>query len=312
MLVFVISALIVNLGSAIRRKSLRALAPFILLAVVSLPFALLTNREFDSSPIFTVSKLWEITQYVDKNLLHFGESLGALGIFILPGFFLRKGRPLLATFLIIFSLMSSGLFFSQIPALLSTTPIRYLSPFGFLGLAVLGVDGLGTVSKLRPKLRLDLVFGSLILLMSAPAFAIQVTNRLVPDKNPLQLLNYIYNHVPAPLVRGLIYLGRQPGDPQKPVVLVDAHYRIEVLVPAFADKTVFSGHPLHTLNPDLKEKLRQNFFDNRLTPAQAANFLASHRIGYIITGTNGEPYFAVFPFIREIFHNSAMRIFKVK
>lgn len=312
MLIFIISAVVLCLGQTFKSKSLRPLVPLLILGAFSLPAALITNYEFDASPIFTASKIWELKQYVDRDFVDFLLAIGPLVIFIFTGLISRKSHKPLELFLIIVSLISIVFFFSNLPAVLGITPPRYLSPFGYLGLIILGLDGIFAVAKAWPGYKLEIIFGILVLLLSLPAIFIQVLNRSVPANNPYQLLDTFYNHLPESIGGGLIFLGQQPDNPRRPVVLVDPNFRVEVLVPAFADKTVFSGHPIHTLNPDLKENMRNTFFNAGLSEAEAEKFLTDHRIGYIITGSNFRPYFSNFPFIQEIFHNSVMLIYKVK
>lgn len=316
MLVFVIAAGILSLGEFIKHKSWQLLIPIIVASAVSLPSAYLTNRAFDTSIVFVVGKAWELNQYVDTGFGHFLLSLGSLTLFIPLGLIFGKNHRPLTTLLILYSFLALAFFFSPMPKFLGTTAVRFLSPFGFSGLVILAVEGMRAIAavltkiKIKPKVTLFFLT-ALVLLLSLPGFVLQVDNRISPAKNPFLLLDTQYNHIPPQIITALQWLSGQSDNPVRPVVLVDTNFRIEILVPAFANKTVYSGHPVHTLDPDAKEVLRNTFFNTNITADQAKAFLTAHRIGFVISKGGGQPHFAAFPFIKKVFENTGIAIFKV-
>lgn len=285
-----------------KHRDIRVGLPLLVLLAVSFPAAWLTNLQFNS-PVIAVAKVWEMAQWVNRSLPFIVSSIGPILLFIPFGIapFLGKFRPV--TILIFsYAAISFLLFFSPVPAMLSTTPIRYLHPASYILLPILAVEGIFAFSN-----RIIIIMALLLYsILTIPSFAGELRGRIAPATNPGVLMDTEFNHVPMPVALALTWLGRQPTDPSRPVVLVDSNKRIEILVPAFADKTVFNGHPLHTLYPEVKEKLRQDFFEGRMTEEQQKQFLTDHRIGYIITTPIG-----VLPSFNKVFSNDAITIYKL-
>lgn len=277
--------------------------PLLILLSFSFPVAVFTNKQFDS-PILSVSKVWETAQWVNRSLPFVLTSIGPILLFIPFGTwpFLKKFRPL-NILIFSYAALSFLLFFSPIPALLSTTPIRYLHPASYILLPILAVEGIFVLGKNRIGISLLIL---LYALLTIPSFTRELAARITPATNPGVLMDTEFNHVPMPVVSALTWLGGQPTDPSRPVVLVDSNKRIEILVPAFADKIVFSGHPLHTLYPEVKEKLRKDFFEGKMTVEEQKQFLTNHRIGWIISQKKQ------ISFASPVFTNDELTIFTVK
>lgn len=302
MLLFILAAFVTTVVLLIKHRDIRVGLPLLVLLAVSFPAAWLTNLQFNS-PVIAVAKVWEMAQWVNRSLPFIVSSIGPILLFIPFGIapFLGKFRPV--TILIFsYAAISFLLFFSPVPAMLSTTPIRYLHPASYILLPILAVEGIFAFSN-----RIIIIMALLLYsILTIPSFAGELRGRIAPATNPGVLMDTEFNHVPMPVALALTWLGRQPTDPSRPVVLVDSNKRIEILVPAFADKTVFNGHPLHTLYPEVKEKLRQDFFEGRMTEDEKNKFLINHRIGYIIT----TPAAILGPF-KKVFTNDAITIYKL-
>lgn len=317
MLIFILAASVTTGILFMRHKDFRVAIPLLVLLSVSFPSAWLTNKQFDS-PVFAVGKVWEAAQSVNRSLTAVLMSIGPIVLFIPFGImpFCRKFQPLY-TLTVSYTAISFILFFSPIPAILTTTPVRYLHPASYILLPILAVEGIFALGDMgwcrlmwiNTRIRISILI-LLYTLLTIPSFTHELLTRITPATNPGVLMDTEYNHVPMPVVEALIWLGHQPTDPNHPVVLVDSNKRIEILVPAFADKTVFSGHPVHTLDPEVKEKLRQDFFGGVMTMYQQEQFLVDHRIGYIITATNRAlsslPSFN----LTQVYKNTAVAIYK--
>ena len=285
----VLTAGIVAQGSWIRRGG-----------VISLIFvaggigAISTNVEFSRQAVFTAARIWELAQQVPHSLPILLLSVGPVVFFITFGLQkIWKAKNPLPTLLIIWGLLSFILFLSPIPRLMGLSPVRFLHPVPYAAaLAILGAEGLMALSGLLARrlknivtlttIRVALI--ALYLLLTIPAIARQFTERITPAQNPQLLMDTIYNHVPAPITEALTWIRVTGLNPvSQSVVLVDPAIPIEVLVPVFTGLPSFSGHPIHTLYPDVKEVKRQEFFGGKMSPKDAEQFLKDHRIGYIIT-----------------------------
>lgn len=324
-LVFLPAAAVTGLWSAFRHTSgyKPALTALLITGLAALPAAWLINREF-SSPIFAAAKVWELRQYVNTGFRHFLVSLGPLTLFLPFGLFaLVRTKSTTAVLFSATAIVSAAFFLSPLPRLLGTVPSRYQFPAGYAGLTILALLGMQKLSRtLRTvveKIRLGpgnlflILFLAGALILDLPGSIADFSARLTPAGDPVLLAGSLYAYVPNPVAGALTWLKGQPDNPLRPVVMVDSGMPIEIMVPVFTDKTVFNGHPIHTLHPDEKERLRQMFFSRSLRSSDAEAFLQQNRIGYIIAGTlQGFPLYAQnLPFLSKIYKNAMITIYQV-
>ncbi len=262
--------------------------------------AWLTNLEFSKQTVFAAAKAWELSQHVPTGLFTLLLTVGPI-IILVPfglGRYLKKLSPLRFLFLM-YGTLAIVLFLSPIPRLLGVSPSRFLNPAPYAVLAILATEGM------NKKFVLLLIY----LFLTIPALYHQGIDRITPYRNPLLLMDTMYNHVPVKTVEGLRFLATLPPAENAPVVLTDPHYPIEVLVPVFSGKISFSGHPIHTLYPNEKEALRQRFFGGNMNTEEAKIFLTNHRVGYIIAAPNAN---LPFPFLSKVYQNKEMVIFSIQ
>ena len=126
------------------------------------------------------------------------------------------------------------------------------------------------------------------------------------------LLTTEYNHVPMETADAFAFLLDQPTDERRPVVLMDSEWRYEVLVPVLANKVSFSGHPIHTLFYEDKERLRDEFYAGFWSEGQVQEFLDDHRIGYVVASptTGATDYVSGLPMLQEIYTSPTVNIYK--
>jgi len=251
------------------------------LILVSVPVMFATNAAFDL-PVLAAAKAWENAQYVSVSLWQFILSIGPIALLVPFGVkpFLKEKTPL-RILLFSFSLLSIIVFFSPIPKLLGTTSVRWLSPAGYGVLGILAAEGLLRIKgKIIPTMPLYFLFFILYSVFTIPALATQIQARA----NTSEL-----NYVPMTVIEVLVQLKVTGPGPvmEHSVVLTDPALPYDVLVPTFTGLPSFSGHPIHTLYPGVKEKLRRDYFAEKMTPDEQKQFLKDHRIRYVITKGNG-------------------------
>lgn len=262
--------------------------------------AWMTNQEFAQQAVFTAARAWELAQRVPNTLPVLLLSIGPI-LFFVPFGLQRafKQRDTLRILLIIWGLLSFVLFLSPIPRLLQLSPVRFLHPVPYAAaLAILGAEGLARLSGSHRGARILLLI--LYLLLTIPSISRQFVDRITPAKNPQLLMDTIYNHVPGPIVEALTWIKKQQGEGV--IVLTDPAIPIEILVPVLSGKISFSGHPIHTLYPGVKEARRQEFFGGKMNPDQAKRFIADHRIGYIISSRT-------LPLFKQVYKNDRIIIY---
>lgn len=302
MFVFVLAAIVATGFQFVKKRDIRTVLPLLILLAVSFPVAMLTNKQFDS-PVFAVGKLWEAHQWINRSPGIILTSMGPLLLFIPLGIwaFLTPFRPV-NVLLVSYTALSYLLFFSSVPLLLFTSPARYLAPASYILWPILAAEGICILRK-RSMIIVALLIYTLL---TVPSFTRELRMRITAATNPGVLMDTEYNHVPLPVIEALHWLDRQPTDPNRPVVLVDSRKRIEILIPVFTNKTVFTGHPVHTLYPEIKEQLRQDFFNGTMDGEKQKQFLSDHRIGYIITTPTG-----MMLSLKSVFSNDTITIYKL-
>ncbi|MEK7544064.1 MAG: hypothetical protein AAB557_04300 [Patescibacteria group bacterium] len=290
--------------------------------------AWMTNQEFAQQDVFVAARAWELAQYTSNSLPNILLSIGPVLLFIPFGIrnVFKEKNPLHILF-ITWGVISFVLFLSPIPRFLELSPVRMLHPVPYAAaIAILGVDGLVQLSvflhhRLKNKYSINSIRAILIvmyLLLTVPPLAKQFTDRITPARNPQLLMDTVYNHVPTPIVEALTWIKNDDSiklaagitglNPvmERQVVLVDPTIPIEILVPVFTEKISFSGHPIHTLYPDVKEARRQEFFGGKMNKKDAAQFLKDHRIGYIITTPSRRLSIS----LQKVFSNTTVSIYK--
>lgn len=221
--------------------------------------ALLTNATFANDPILFAAKQWENSQNVSVNLWQFILAIGPIALLIPFGLktYGKDITPLRKT-LFIYGILSLLMFFSPLPKMLGTSPVRWLSPAAYTVLPILAAEGL-------KKFKIPILF--IYLFFTIPSIFNQITAR---QNAPRDLL-YVPNEV-------VLSLRNLKGEG---VVLTNPSLPYDVLIPALTGKRSFSGHPIHTLYPEVKEELRRKYFEGTMTEEEKQKFLTDHNIGTV-------------------------------
>lgn len=268
------------------------------LGIVTITGALgawVTSRAFEL-PILAAAKAWENAQTVSVSLWQFFLSVGPIAFLVPFGIkpYVKKIN-FLKLLLFSYGALSILTFFSPIPKLLGTTNVRWLHPASFAILGILAAEGI-------PKKSLLVI---LYLLLTIPSLSVQVNSRTNPKYN--SIIASDLNHVPKPVVVALVWLKLELRG-ENLVVLTDPSLPYDVLVPTITGLPSFTGHPIHTLYPEIKEKLRRDFFAGKMNPEHMRQFLSDHRIGYILSSRTLPP--STSSFLTETYRNTAVAIYK--
>ena len=283
--------------------------------------ALVTTSHFKTIPVLEAARVWERMNEVPMTLLVFLSSVGPIILFIPFGIlqWIKKSSPL-HRILFFYGSLSLIIYASPLPVALATQRLRWIHPVPYALLPLLASLGLVEISGYTQRyVHISKRFVYILLLLiycilTIPSLVSEINTRITPEKNPLILSRTEYNHVPLSTARGLYWLQQQKGTLETGVVLTDPKYSIEILVPVFTSKVSFTGHPIHTLYPEYKEELRNQFFDGRMSPSEASTFLQNHRIGYILAAPilQNTTLFASYPFLHTVFVNDRMMIEQVQ
>lgn len=305
MLLVVVAAsmyLIISLRSG---ALLPQLVPVVLVSLPALLGAYLTNAEFARQQILVAAKLWENNQHVSVSLWQFILAVGPLSVFIPLGIrpYVRKLSPL-RMLLGIFSVLSIAAFFSPLPKLLGTTPVRWLSPASYGALPILAALGFREVARSLSASCLLLV---LYMLITIPSLMGQIQTRSTPLETDRVIRSL--NHISFPMIDAFIAIENNTDDR---VVLTDPALIYDTVIPIFTGHRSFTGQPVHTLFPQAKEQLRRRFFSGDMTEPEAKQFVIDHDIGYILASRAATRVIPAYTFMTRVFQNDGAHVYVIQ
>lgn len=286
--------------------------------------AVLVNRAFDASTIYSAAKTWEATQAVSVSLGELMLSMGPVILFIPFGItvFSRLASPI-RLILLCYGIMSLLLFSSGIPGILKTSPTRWIHPASLLAWYLIAADGWIILSEklkhiiMRTKFvpassgkQLAQCIPILLILiylgLTIPAILAQVEARTTRE-NAAALYSDM-NHVPLPIIETLKTIQKSP---RTGTVLMDPLLPYDNLVPIISGKRTFTGHPVHTLYPETKETLRKRFFNGHMDETEAAQFIRDHSIMYIVYSAQTTQKIPRYPFLTEVAVTTGASLYEV-
>jgi hypothetical protein len=250
-----------------KTKDTKVIIPLVVAAFAALPAAVLTNHEWDTQQVFIAAKNWEFAQHARVSLVQLFFALGPILVFIPFGIKSFGTQRPLNRILLMYALVSIAISLSPLPALLHTSPVRWLSPASYGVLPILAAVG---VYKLCASKQLILaLFVGFYLFFTIPSLLFQISSRSAPDA---------LNHVQSSIYDALSSLPLQ----SQTVVLTNPALPYDVLVPTLSGMKSFTGHPIHTLFPDVKESLRQHYFSGAMAKTEGKQFFTDHNISVVL------------------------------
>ena len=236
---------------------------FFFVGIPALLGALIVNNEFATQPVLLAAKAWEAAQPVSVSVPQFLLALGPIVALIPFGLrpFFHTASPL-KKIVGIYGGLAVLLFFSPMPALLGTSPVRWLSPASYALFPLIAAAAL-------PKIKLSILPLVAFALLTIPSLFTQIQAR--------QGAQHL-NSIPQAVTEKLMSLEALPPG----VILMNPSLPYDAIVPVFTRHPSFTGHPIHTLYPDVKERLRQDYFAGRMNTEQQEQFLRDHRIVHVI------------------------------
>jgi len=280
--------------------------------------AILVNRAFDTSALYTAAKAWEAAQTVRGNMFAMFLALGPVIILIPFGIrqFLRNTTPL-RTVLMLYGALSLVLFVTPVPALLGTSPTRWIHPASLVVWYLIAAEGwrlsapmaVHLITKNIERRKIFTHYFSFLVLviyitLTIPAILSQIISRSSFDAAPV--LYSDLNHVPTNVIHLFSQIKHSDG-----AVLVDPALPYDGLAPILTGNKSFTGHPVHTLYPEVKEQLRRQFFSGRMTETEARQFIHDHDITTVVYAHSTKPHSPLYSFLTESFDNDTATLYEI-
>lgn len=297
----------------------RSLLPIVMGLLSAALGAYLVNRAFDASELYAAAKLWEASQTVRATSIDLILAMGPVIVFIPFGVrsFFSRMHPIQHVFFI-YGMCSFIIFSTPIPHLLGTSPTRWIHPASFVIFSCLAAEGFFGLSVIlthffkettgRQKLtrHIPMILLLVYLFLTIPSLIAQVNVR--SSKETASILYSDVNHVPQSAISMFKTLETLPDTG---IVLTDPTLPYDAMVPILTGKHSFTGHPVHTLFPQVKEGLRQQFFAGGMDETAAKRFLTDHSIRYLIASQAAARILPPYPFLNASYYNEDITLYEV-
>lgn len=295
-------------------RSLWPIVPLIFICTFIIPLALFFNRMALQSPTMVSARLWDIKSFYYPPIQIFFLSTGFLAFLALGGlvFYLYKPTVLKLTFLLIFLIGSVitliPLYFKEINlvALLGVHNLRFFNPASYI---FLGTSAILVIERVAKKsLRKIMVLCSVILIffISLGTLWWERINYKFSSTGNIQ-------YMPEGLYQRL---GQLEKSSHKNTVLTSPSSGMGLIIPAMTGRRVYYGRSIFTLNLEEKAKKTVDFYNMKMVPAKALEFLNKEGIGSVVVlkgvDTDENELKKYYPFLNKEYSNTELAILTVK
>lgn len=291
------------------KKEVGSLILFLgLTLVIVLPAALIIQRSHDVGDLFKRAITWETAQFHYPFIWELLATTGPILIFVPFGIipFLKQNSPLRWLFFF-FTVFSYFYFYTPLALFFGTHNGRFLNPVSYVLFGTLTILGMKTVTGWLTKKRIlfnSLVFAFLI-------YFLLVTYVIYRSFAGIDRLSYL----PKQLISAIKLLDQYPDNK---AVLTSPPLSLGLIVPAIVDRKVYLGRSIFTPDYEQRTTISDRFYRGLLPAEQAKKLIIDNNIGYVILAQleaveagyqadNLEKY----PFLKKIFENEAVKIYKV-
>lgn len=263
-------ALIVGVSGMVYVLNKRPVILPLLLFVGGIVPALYLMRLFQTEP-FIQLRLWEAAQQNNLTFTHFLLATGPvflLSLFSIPIALVRLTPPIL--FSVLYSLITLILFLSPVPKLAAISHVRF-----FTALSVFCLSSVAAIGILKLKrYTLAALVALALLLFPVHLRSIRLANTFSPSN--------AYQYLRIDDYRFLTQSAGYSTDADD-VFLVLWPYN--TIFPGITGKRSFNGHPLLTIDAEVKDARANAFFDGTMNDADMTAFLHTYAIKYVIAYT---------------------------
>lgn len=288
-------------------------------AFISTLIAFAYLHETQTNVSYIQAMLFDRSTRYPQDLASFLYSFGPILLFCLVGLvpYVRRVTPLKFYFAL-YGLVAAALFCTGIPDMYGVPSWRVWHPANYIFFGLLA--GAAVEYLLSPKSSLLKKFAGICLvvfyILNIVLTGIYAVETRLDRNNSLpansEWTSYaIYNYVPDTMMQAFTFLNHTPAT-RMPVVLTDPLLPVDSMIPVFTGKYSFTGHPLFTLEDQLREDERNTFFTKPMPADEVKSFLTSQSIGFLFVKNNvpERAWLSSLPFLRVIYRNPDIIIYR--
>jgi len=221
-----------------------------------------------------------------------------------------KENNFIRQILIIFALISYGLYISPVAYYLGTHNLRFFSSISYVcfgALAALGIKNIASVS-VKYQNKLIIITSSLLIIYSCflTYYSLKIRLLGLDKRTPNSTLTYL----PSPIIEGLKSLQNFP----QANILTGPYGGIGMVSPIFSYKKVYVGYSTGTPNIEEKQATSNLFFEGKMKENEAMKFLKINKLGFVVL-TSLDNYdvrnINNYRFLKPIYFKESIIIWKV-
>lgn len=223
--------------------------------------------------------------------------------------YLRENN-FLRQILLIFTLVSFGLFISPAAYYLGTHNLRFFSSISYVFYGVLTVIGIKKISLLfNNKSKIVILLLSLMLIFYSSFLTFYTLYKRASGLDPTTP-ETIWTYLPSPIIEGLRSLQKYP----KGNVLTGPYGGIGTFVPIFSYKKVYIGHPGAVSGLTIKQSASYRFYSGKMTEREAKELLKANQIKFVVLTSYDNFDVKIikdYSFLKEIYNKPSIIIWQV-
>lgn len=292
------------------KKSVLKLIIFLgLTLIIVFPSAIYIKISLQSIDYFKRASIWEMTQQNYPGFWEFFAVTGPILIFIPFGIktFFKSKIPLKFLFFF-YTFFCYIYFYSPLAATFGSHNGRFVNPVVYVLFGVLTILGIKVAASRLTKKPI-LLTGLRLIFLGYFLIVTSVIYKSMPEVD-------IFSYLPKELIAGIKVLDRQSD---KKVVLTSPMLPLGVIVPVIVDRKVYLGRSVSTPDFENKTVIVHQFYEGIMTNEQAKQLVIENNIGYVILSSLETHQFGdykadtleAYPFLKKIYENKAVKIFKV-
>lgn len=280
-----------------------------LILIIVIPSAIYIKISLQSIDYFKKASLWEMTQQNYPGFWEFIAVTGPILIFIPFGIktFFKSTVPLKLLFFF-YTFFCYIYFYSPLAFFFGSHNGRFVNPIIYVLFGVLTILGMKAVTGRLTKKPI-LLTGILVVFLGYFLIVTSVIYKSLPGVD-------VFSYFPKELITGIKVLDRQPD---KKAVLTSPMMHLGLIVPIIVDRKVYLGRSFSTPDFENKTVIVHQFYEGIMTSEQAKQLVIENNIGYVILSSLETHQFGdykastleAYPFLKKIYENKAVKVFKV-
>lgn len=273
--------------------------------IIVLPLALIFKNMHQTDGLFQRQIFWETAQNRYRSMSELLLTTGPILIFVPFGIiaYLKSKTPLRLLFLF-FVIFCYIYLYTPLALYFGTHNTRFLTPLVYPLFSVLAVLGMKIVTSWLSRKRI-LFVGLILILLSYFLF---VTHIIYKSFAGVDQLSYLPNEY----INGLKILDKQSDSK---AVFTSPGFSLGLIVPSLVDRKVYLGRTIFTPDYEKRNNISDQFYKRQIPVEQAKQLMIDNNIGYVILSSPLESYqyadIEQYPFLKKIFENKTVRIYKI-